>query len=143
MLPLMMKNLLLVLLLSWSLTSLFLIHWLKSQVVKLRFEIRILQMWKASLLEDSVRHSKLMNHLRKSWAADLAQVKYLLEQLKTRLATDLEQWSRFASLAQSPTAKEMAQAKVSELESQLVVVKDLVEEKRRYSSQENYQQDYR
>ena len=122
----MMKDLLLVLLLLWFLLSVYLIQRLKSLVEQSKRKNQVLQLWKSCLLEERVQQSKSMNHLRKSWAEDLAQVKYLLEQLQTRLATDLEQWSRFESLAQSVTAKEMAQEKVSQLQSQLAVVKDLV-----------------
>lgn len=55
-----------------------------------------------------------------------SQQKDLLSELRIRLATDLEQWSRFESLAQSPKAKEMAREKVSQLQSQLAAVQALL-----------------
>jgi Zn-dependent oligopeptidase len=50
---------------------------------------------------------------------DLIQLRYLLMELQSRLVEDLELWRRYSSLAQSDSAKELAQEKVSALESQL------------------------
>jgi Zn-dependent oligopeptidase len=103
-----MKDYLLVALALAFLLSLYLIEQFRSRLADSQFEYRISQMWKSQLVED------------------LAQAKGLLRQLRTRLAEDLELWSRFESLAQSPKAKEMAQEKVKQLQSQLAAVKDLL-----------------
>ena len=50
---------------------------------------------------------------------DLVQLRYLLMELQSRLVGDLELWRRYSSLALSDSAKELAQEKVSALESQL------------------------
>ena len=50
---------------------------------------------------------------------DLVQLRYLLLELQSRLVEDLELWRRYSSLAQSDSAKELAQEKVSALESKL------------------------
>jgi hypothetical protein len=50
---------------------------------------------------------------------DLIQLRYLLMELQSRLVEDLDLWRRYSSLAQSDSAKELAQEKVSALESQL------------------------
>lgn len=54
--------------------------------------------------------------------------KPLMLELRSRLAEDLEKWSRYLSLAYSGSAKEMAQEKVKQLRSQLESVTAMVQE---------------
>lgn len=50
---------------------------------------------------------------------DLVQLRYLLMELQSRLVEDLELWRRYSSLARLDSAKDLAQEKVSALESKL------------------------
>ena len=50
---------------------------------------------------------------------DLIQLRYLLTELQSHLAEDLELWKRYSSLAQSDSAKDLAQEKALALESKL------------------------